>query len=86
MYLPIQRLLPILGHVGVLLGLLSAGQCCRAGVCRPHYSLALQVAPLVFQIHLQCPSRYFIDVAHYAALMSLKISTSIIGNPVCTDI
>lgn len=57
MYLHVQRLLPVWGHhraVRLLLRLLrTRTQRCRAGVCGTHHSLTLQVAPLVFQVHLQ---------------------------------
>ena len=57
MYLHIQRLLPVWRQhraVRLLLRLLrTCAQRCWAGVCGTHHSLTLQVAPLIFQVHLQ---------------------------------
>ena len=52
----IQRLLAIWRHhraIRLLPRLPGPAQRCGAGIRRPHHTLALQIAPLVLQIHLE---------------------------------
>ena len=54
--LHVQRLLAIWTHhraIRLLPGLPAPAQRCWAGIRRPHHTLALQVPPLVLQIHLK---------------------------------